>query len=175
MAATASVQEGNEASVSWTTITAGKFCTSDNNNPGDSYPIPIPTAGTKRSYWKSHCLYFTGTYTEISNIRIHTDGGGFGTGITCYVGDETLAAGSYEQATGTEGDTGDEIVASHSGITAKTDLFSYTSASKKTVDTGSYTGTGDRSKHVVLQLDVASTATAGDLAQEQIVWSYDEV
>ena len=176
MAATASVQECTGAGAgSWATVTAAKFCTADDNNPGTTNPIPIPAAGTKYSYWKSHCLQFTGAFTSITDIEIYTDGGGFGTGITCSVGTETIAEASYVQSTGTPGDTGTEMVAGHSGVTGKADLFGYTSGGTKSVDAGPYTSADDRCKHVVLQLDVISTATSGELTPETITFQYDEV
>ncbi|MBA7636229.1 hypothetical protein ES703_43845 [subsurface metagenome] len=175
MAASADVQECNgEAPGVWTTVTAAKFCTKDMHNPGTTYPIPIQAAATNYSFWKSHCLLFGGEFTEITNIKIYTDGVGFGTGITVNVGDETLAAASYVQATGTDGDTGTEMVTGHSGITAKTDFFTYTSEAAKDVDAGPISEAG-KSKHVVLQMDVIDTATPGELDTEEITWQYDEV
>ncbi|GAJ06578.1 unnamed protein product, partial [marine sediment metagenome] len=131
-------------------------------NPGTTFPIPIPAADTKYSFWKSHCLNFGGEFTEITNIKIYTDGGGFGTGITCNVGDETIDAADYVEATGTDGDTGTEMVAGHGGITGKADLFTYDVDTPKDVDAGPITEVG-QSKHVVLQLDVINTASLGEL------------
>lgn len=176
MAATVDVREINETSPGTpNVVTAAKFCTADLYNPGTTNPIPIPPSGTKRSYWKSHELYLSGAYTEISNIKIYTDGTGFGTGITTNIGDETLVSGSYEEATGTPGDTGDEVVANHTGITGVTDLFGYVEATPKDVDVGPYSSPPERSKHVVLQLDVDDTASPGEQTPETITWQYDEV
>lgn len=176
MAATVDVREINGAAAGTpSVVTAAKFCTADVFNPGTANPIPIPAAGSKYSYWKSHELYLTGTYTEISNIKIYTDGGGFGTGIAVNIGDETLVAGSYEQATGTPGDTGDEVVANHTGITGVTDLFGYDLASPKDVDAGPYSAPPERTKHVVLQMDVINTASPGEKTPETITFQYDEV
>lgn len=176
MAATVDVREINGAAAGTpTVVTAAKFCTADDPNPGTTNPIPIVTGQTKRSYWKSHELYLSGTYTQITTIKIYTDGGGFGTGITTYIGDETLVAGSYQQATGTPGDTGDEMVATHAGITAKTDLFTFVVGAPKTVDAGPYSTPPERTKHVVLQMDVADTASPGEKTPETVTWQYDEV
>jgi len=175
MTATCDVVECNGASPgTWTVVTSVRFCTADTYNPGLSYPIPIVSGQTKRSYWKSICLSFGGTYTQITNVCIYTDGSDFGTGITTYIGDETLPANSYQQATGVQGDTGDEMVATHSGITSKTAFFTYTSTNKKLVDAGPITGTA-KSKHVVLQMDVSDTATPGVKGPETITWTYDEI
>lgn len=176
MAATVDVREINGAAAGTpTVVTAAKFCTADNNNPGTTNPIPIVTGQTKRSYWKSHELYLSGTYTQISNIYIYCDGSMFEAGMTTYIGDETLVAASYQQATGTPGDTGDEMVAGHAGITAKTNLNTYVVGSPKLVDAGPYSTPPERTKHVVLQVDVADTATPGEKTPEVCTFRYDEV
>jgi hypothetical protein len=176
MAATVDVRELNGSGPTPSVVTAAKFCTADNNNPGTSNPIPIVAATTKYSYWKSHELYFTGSFTSITNIDIYCDGDMFDTGCEVYIGDTTLASGSYEQATGTPGDTGNEMVANHTGISARTNLETYTSGSRKTVDAGPITSAGTSSKHVVLQCEVdGDTASPGEKGPETITWQYDEV
>ena len=174
MVATATVKEGNGVTVTWTTITNGRFCTADDDNPGLTNPIPIPTAGTKYSYWKNHCLDFSDTFTQITNVKIYTTDLDFGTGTTVNVGDETLAAGSYEQALGTPGDTGTEVITGHTGISAKTDFSTYVTGNRKTVDAGPITSPGV-CKHIVLQMDVGTTAVQGQKTPETITWVYDEI
>lgn len=181
MAATVNVAEGNGATPTWTDITSARFCTADNYNPGTSYPIPIPDSGTKYSYWKSHRLEFTGTFTQIDNIKIYTDGTLGWTGCTAKAGDTDvsftppigLADGSYVVASGTEGDTGD-VITTHTNIASSADLFGYTSSTPLTVDTAAYTSAGN-SKHAVLQLEVTSTASSGTQAAETITWEWDEI
>ena len=174
MAATAAVEELNGAPTGTpATVTNVRFCTTDDDDPVATYPIPIPDAAQNYSYWKSLRLKFTGTYTQVTNVNIYSDGTGFGTGITVYIGDETGV--TYEQATGTPGTTGDELVATHTGITAETDLFSFTSGSQMTVDATTISGDPGYAKEVVLQMKVESTATAGTLAAETITWQYDEI
>ena len=181
MAATVDVREGNGAGPTWTVVTAAKFCTDDDYNPGSNNPIPIPAAGTNYSYWKSHELYLSGTYTSISNIKIYTDGAlGWGAGVTCQIavktGDYGVPPASYDQASGTPGDTGDEVVATHTwGFTGKTDLFTFTSGAPCDVDAGPYSTPPEQTDHVVLQLDVTTTATPGEKTPETIWWRYDEV
>jgi len=175
MAATATVEELNGAPTGTpATVTNVRFCTADDDNPGASYPIPIPDSSSVNSYWKTLRLKFSGSYTQVTNVYIYTDGtSGFGTGITTYIGDET--GETYEQATGTPGEDGDEMVTSHTGIDGKTDLFTYTSGSPKEVDTTTISGDPDYAKVIVLQMNVASTATAGTLSAETITWQYDEI
>jgi len=180
MAATVDVQEGNGVGPTWTTVTAAKFCTEDVYNPGTTNPIPIPAAGSKYSYWKSHQLHLSGTYTEISNIKIYTDGGGFEAGAVTYIyhksSDYGVPQANYDQASGTPGDTGDEAQATHTrAFTGKTDLFSYVLATPCDVDAGPYNTPDEDTKHIVLQLEVDNTATPGEKSPETISWQYDEV
>jgi len=174
ISASGAVKEGNGAGPVWTTITACHFCVKDMYNPGSTYKVPVPAAGTIYSYWKSLALEISGTYTTVDNIKIYTDGGGFGAGITVKVGDETIVTGSYVQATGTEGETGVEMVANHGGISASTDFFTYNSGAVKSVTGSMASNETLKSSHVVLQMEVTSAASAGDLTDETITWRWDE-
>jgi len=174
MAATLTLYAITGASPTYTNIGGLiTFCTADEASPGTEHTIPYPTSGTKRSYWKNLTLYITGSFTQVKNIRLFTSGASW-TGITIYCGNETLAIASYQQATGVEDDSGNEVVTTHDHITAKTDLFTYTYTTPKTVDSTIYTTTG-YSKHVVLQMDVDSTVTLGALSSKVITWIYDEI
>ena len=174
MAATATVQEANGAGPTYTDITTARFATMDAYNPGTSNPIPVPAAGTNYSYVKTFRLKFTGTYTQITNVNIYTDGGGFGTGITTYAGNET--GQTYAQATGTQGTTGTAMLTLYSGvITGKTDIFTYTSGSQKAIDATTITGNPAYSKVFMCQMEVGTTASAGTLSAETFTWQYDEI
>lgn len=173
MAATATVEELNGAPTGDpNTVTNVRFCTTDAYNPVATYPIPIPDSGTNYSYWKTLRLKFTGSYTQVTNVLIYSDGTGFGTGITTNIGDEV--GQTYEQATGTPGATGD-IMTDHTSITGVTDLMTYVSTAAKTVDDTTLSGDPDYAKEIVLQMVVIDTATAGTLAAETITWQYDEI
>ena len=174
MPATAVVRELNGAGPTPTTLIAARFKTADDPVVDFTNPIPIPAAGTNRSFWKSHELRFSGVFGSISNVVIFSDGGGF-IGVTTFVGDETITPAAYQQASGTVGVDGDEIVATHGGITAKTDLFNFTTGAPKTVDAGPIVASPSSSNHVVLQMDVPSTVSQGDLADETLTWRYDEI
>lgn len=162
-----------------------RFKTADNATIDTINPIPIPTSGTKYSYWKQIYLEVTGgTFTQIDNVKIYSDGSNFGTGITLNVGDETPTHNSgsdagYEVATGTPDDTGDEVVATHTGITGVTNMFSFTGGSPKSVSIseagGVINATGESTDYVVLQVAVLNTATAGDLPDETLTFQYDEI
>ena len=157
-----------------------RFKYADNNTIDLNDPIPIPSAGTNRSRWKH--MYIKATTapdTQIDNLKIFTDGTGFGAGITVLVGTETpvntLAADTgYEVS-----DVADEVMTAHAEITATTDFFLATSGSPKAVDIDEASAIIDaineESGYVVLQMEVISTAAPGDLADETITWEYDEI
>ena len=162
-----------------------RFKTADDATIDTNNPIPIPAAGTKYSYWKQMYLYCgTAPSTKVDNIKFYTDEGGFGTGITVKAGDEfpTKTAASdagYEVATGTPGDTGDEMVAAHAGLTGSTDVFTFSSAAPLSVSIGEagniIDAIGETTNYVILQMEVISTASPGDLTDETMTWKYDEV
>jgi hypothetical protein len=199
MTATVSIQEGNGASVTWTTITSGRYCTTDSNAPGSNNPCVVPASGYNYSYWKHHVLAFTGTFTSISNIRWYTSGaiktnwalGTSGTGGMLMVGvldtptnGNGCPYGSYDQADGTAGTTGYYMKDSSNGHTyyrgqsvGVYDADSYLSASPLTVDTNTYTTSSSPaiSYAVVTQVKIASDATQGDKASETLTFRYDEI
>lgn len=162
-----------------------RFKTADNATIDDNDPIPIPTAGTKYSYWKQIYLYCgTAPSTKVDNVKLYSDGTGFGTGITLKVGEQfpvktnALNTG-YEVATGTPGDTGDEMVAAHAGLTSSVDMFGKTSGSPLSVtinEAGNIIDAiGETTNYVCLQMEVISTASPGNLTDETLTFQYDEV
>lgn len=192
MAATVNVQEGNGASVSWTTKTAIRFCTKDENNPLLTYPIPIPSSSFNYSYWKSIVLDLSGSFTKINNVRFYSDGSigwNFGTGGGLFVGkrdsgDNGCPTANYQQSAGTEGTTGYEMGNATNGhayykgqSTPKVNVNSYTSGSPLTVDSSDHTS-AEKTKHVVLQVKVdtqANGASQGSQAAENLTFLYDEI
>lgn len=153
--------------------------TSDAPVPGTSDPIPIPGAGTNFSYWVVTRINAVSTPTgTINNLKWYTDGTNSWTGVTVEVGTAT----DYTQATGTQGTSGDELTNTNytTGTLTPTDpsadnAFAYTSGSPLSVTgTISNPSTGEFGDHVVYQLSVGSTATAGTLASETFTWVYDE-
>jgi len=161
-----------------------RFKTADDPTIDANNPIPIPASGTKRSFWKHIFLEVTaGPFTQIDNVKFFTDGTGFGTGITTFVADETPTKNSastagYDQATGMVGDDGDELT-THTNVTAKTDAFTFTSGTPKTVsisESGAIIdAVNETTNYVIGQMDVASTAGPGDLPNETWTFQYDEI
>lgn len=168
---------GTAASPSQTDITGINTranATDAHSTGGTDYPIAIPDSGTNYSYWVSTKLYVnsnTGNNT-IDNLKWYTDGtANFGTDV----GANVAAADSYDQASGTEGTSGDELTTgNHTGLAASpSDAFGYTSGSALTLS-GSTTGTGDVGQFAVYQVTVGTGASVGATSQETFTWSYDE-
>lgn len=164
VAATVASQGGTQTD---TAVTAPRFCTTDQPNPGLAYCVRIPASGTYRSYALWTFLYADSAPAgTINNVRWYTDGTiGYGTGVTLYVG----TTSTYLQATGTEGTTGDD------SAVATTTASTYISGSTLSVS-GSLSNPFNAkvSSFVVLQVDVTSSAAAGTKTAETITWRYDE-
>lgn len=189
MAATVSIFADKGATPSAVDVvsTGIKFRTDDNPDTIDNTnPIPIPSAGTKRSFWVHLYLKVTGgTFTDISNVKFYTAGGTLygDAGVTLYVGTETPTKNSgsnagYTQATGTVGDSGSEMVVGHAVVTAKANANIFVVGSPKAItisEAGNIiNAVNETSNYVVLQLDVANTATAGTKTAETLTFRYDE-
>lgn len=196
MVATTNVEECNGAGAgTWTVITQGRYCTRDAYNPVLNDPCVVPLADFNRSYAKSHRLAWSGTYTQISNIRWYTSGNiktnwALGTGgmlLVCKksTGDNGCPTGSYDQATGVQGTSGNDVddagvghayyKTGTSNHAAPIDADTCLSGAPLTVDTTAYGPGGGHSKHVVTQALIASDATQGDKANETFTWRYDEI
>jgi len=163
-----------------------RFKTADNATIDNADPIPIPATGNVNSFWKSIYLKCTGgSFTQIDNVKFYTDGSNFGTGIVTYVGDQlpthnSGATTGYVLASGTVGTDGAEMVASYTGVSAKTNAFSFTSAGTTKTITISEAGglidaSGESTNYLVTQMNVASTAGPGNLANETWTYQYDEI
>lgn len=190
MAADVSIQEANGAGPAYTDITSARYCTADSVTPGTVNPIPIPSAGSfNRSYWKSHCLVMSGTFTDISNIKWYSDGAEawtLGTSGQIFIGtkgsgDNGCPTANYVQAGGTQGTTGNDIwdttgdgYTYYSGETPSL-ATTYTSASPLSVDSTHYSAAGSRCKFVVTQVSVDDDATHGAQTAEVFTWRFDEV
>jgi len=191
MVATVNVQRitGPAGSKTYTTVTAVRLRTDDAITADTSNPIPIPSSGYNYSYWASICLDLSGTFTQISNIRHYSDGSigwTFGTGGELRrgnrdSGDHGCPDASYQQASGTAGTTGYAIEDATNGhayyntqTTKTANVANDTSGSPAIIDSSTYTAAG-KTKHIVLQVKVASDATQGTQSAETLSFKYDEI
>jgi hypothetical protein len=162
-----------------------KFKTADNKTIDNVNPIPKPAAGTNYSFWKSIYLRCSvAPSSQCDNFKYYTDGGGFGTGIALKIGTQhpvktSISNAGYEVATGTIGETGNEMVAGHAGLSASSDLFGYTSAAPKSVTCGEagniINAIGETTNYILLQAEVINTASAGTPSNETFTWKWDEI
>jgi len=191
MAATVVVEEGNGSSPVWTPVSDIRFCSRDSFNPGVDSPIPIPATGFNYSYWKSLRLAWSGTFTELSNIKVFSDGdipwqlgtdGGLRAGKKD-TGDNGCPETEYEQSGGAQGISGYSIADGVNGhdfykgeSTPTANLSDYIEESPYIIDTGPYGPEDDAfSKHLVVQVRVAPDAIAGQKPSELIRWMWDEI
>jgi hypothetical protein len=67
----------------------------------------------------------------------------------------------------------------HTNISTKTDAFTFTSGSPKAISISEagavIDATGESTDYLVSQMDVTTTASPGDLADETWTFQYDEI
>ena len=178
MALVYTVERGTGAGPSWATVTNVRLRTDDTNTQDLTNPVPIAGA-LKRSYWGNIRLEFSGTFSQLDNIRHFSDGSidfthGTAGALQCNSTPGGVTDGQYDQATGTPGDTGDELVATHSNVSAKTDIENHTTGSPLTVDAGPYSSAGN-TNHICVQEDVDTDATQGLQTAETLTFRGDEI
>ena len=172
--------------------TSTRLQTKDQFAPTDtSYPIPIPTSGFKYSFWIHVYLKITvAPSVKINNIRFYSDGTigwNFGTNGELRVGNRDSGDigcpmdTEYDVATGTEGDTGDEIEHATNGhgyyngqTTPIKNVEDFTESSPATVDSSDHTTT-EKCKAVVLQCRAANDAVQGEQSDETLTFKFDEI
>lgn len=157
-----------------------RYKRADDGTIDTSNPNIIPSAGTTNSRWKSLFLKCTtAPDTQVNNVKIYTDGTGFGTGITVNVGDETPTKNNASSAGYDPADTNDDPLVNHADISGVTDFFTFTSGSPKAVsisEAGSIINAiNETTDYVVTQMDIINTATPGDLPNESVTWEWDEI
>jgi len=197
MVATVVVKELNGAGPAYTTVSVAapaRYKTKDEVTSDLNYPCVIAAAGLHYSYWKSHGLNLSGAFTRINNVRWYTDGGTstwtYGTGGLVVVGQRdatplVTAQGcpdaSYDQATGTEGTTGDDLYDVTDGHAyyktgvgvAPVDVADFTNVAPMVVDLGNHDA-AEMTKHVVTQVIIDDDAIQGLQADATytFVWTW---
>lgn len=188
------IQQYTGATPTKTPVTTPRLSTADSSNPLLIYPIPVPTSGFNYSYWMTLHLTITAfnNATLLNNHKFYSDGtigwtcGTNGGVLICKksTGDCGVPVVSYDQATGTQGITGDYSYDGTNGHTyyktgttnaaAPVSVATYTPASTLTVDTGDHT-IAEAFKGIVLQLKVATDATQGKQTAETLNFIWDEI
>jgi hypothetical protein len=157
-----------------------RFNAEDTNDQDLASPVIIPGAGTEYSYIKHIYLdCTTAPDTQVDAVKLYTDDAlGWGTGVTVQVGDGVQTKNSGSSA-GYDVADAQEVITTHTHVSAKTDLFTYDSAAPRTMtisEAGSIINAiGESSDYAVVNMEVASTAVAGTKTAETVTWQYDEV
>lgn len=196
MVSVVNVEECNGSGAgTWTPITSGRYCTRDAYNPQLQDPCIVPLEDFNRSWAKSHRLAWTAPSVSISDIRWYTSGNikntwHLGTGgmlLVCVksTGDNGCPTGSYSQATGVQGTSGDDVDNASVGHPyyksgtdnhhVPVDADTYLAGTPLLVDSNVYGATSGHSYHVVTQALIAPDAIQGDQANETITWRYNEI
>jgi len=189
--ATVTVKQLTGAGPSADTVTTPRLSTSDSNNPGTSNPIPIADSGLTFSYWMSLQLTIDAMNdaTLLNNHKFYSDGAigwTLGTGGKLVVGlrdsgDNGCPSGSYQQADGSEGVSGDDMEddtdghAYYKSQDPETGLVSaYTSGSSLLIDSADHSE-AEAFDHVVIQAVVDDDATRGAQVAETLTFVWDEI
>jgi len=180
-----------------------RFKTADDFNIDANDPIPIPAPGPPNfAFWKNLYMRITGgTGTLIRNVKFFTDTTGFGTGIVTRVGtnipfpeNSSLTQSGYEVATGVGaghgvGISGDDMnftndpVNGNTGVTTTADAFSFSSGVPLVMEINQTNNSpatemkaiGERTRYLVYQMEVDSSAAPGALVAETWTFQYEEI
>jgi len=158
-----------------------RFKLADDATIDENDKMVVPAAGTAYTYWKHICLLCDAADGHtINNVAIYSDGGSFNANVDVMIGDEHPERTSASDAGYEVANNANELVGEHGGITGSSSLFGYTAGEGTDFDiTISEAGNiinaaNETCNYAVLQMNVASTADPGDLANETGTFSYDE-
>jgi len=165
-----------------------QFKLADNANVDQNDKMVIPGGGLGPYYscWKHIYLYCDNPDGHsINNVKLYSDGtNSLGTGVSVKVGlqfpvKNSGSSAGYEVAHAAVGNTSDELVAGHGGITSSASIFNYTVGASALAVTISEAGAvinlaGETSNYTAWQMEVADTASVGQTANEVGAFSYDE-
>ena len=158
-------------------VTNLRFNEADDNVQDTSDPCVIPGAGTDYSYWKHIYLKCTtAPSVQCNNFKFYSDGAAMDTGTLIKVATNVVDNDTdYDQAAGT-----DEMVANHTGVDASADVNNYTSGGSQlsiTVVPGDniVDAIGEETDYIMLQLEVTSTASPGQMTSKTLTVQYDEI
>lgn len=175
MAATVQIQEKNGATPTATQKDGGtvRFKNADDATVDNNDPLVKPSSNREYSYEKWVIFNVTGgTYTNITNIEFYMDGtNNYATGIKLWGKNVTTYV---TPAVPTETNDPPQIPVNGTPGAA-TDAFSWTSGSPLTLGAGPFTGTGEKGDHIVLVMEVETTASNGASGDETATWEWDEI
>lgn len=150
-----STDAGTENSISDIMFRSNDSHLTDKNNP-----ITIPASGTNYSYEKWLRWECTAAPdTQCTNFEFWGPDSTPGTGLTIYAGTT---------------DTGVTPTDSDSSVATTQQDTNYYDSSNTLSISGTLTSVGNKTDYLVLQLDVADTASQGDMSTQTMNYAYDE-
>lgn len=173
MAATMLVQEKNGAGETATNKTAGtvRHKNADNATVDTANPLIKPASGQEYSYQKWLRLNVSGTFTQVSNLKVYTDGAnGLGTGVKLW----WITAAAYS----TPVIPNESLDPPQHASTNMTNAFSYTSAAPLSLGAGPFDNTAlpkDIGSYLISVMEVETTAAQGITPGETITFAWDEI
>ena len=169
MVATVIINEKNDAGAKTPKTSATvRFKNDDNSDVDTLDPMVVPTGNSDYSFEKWLQLECTvAPDTEITNGEVYCDGTLFGGTDVEIWGKVITAFATPAEGTGTTG--------TPSTPTATANIEGWTTGAAQALTLGTVTGIGDMGDHVVLVMEVTSSATQGTLAAETLTFRYDEI
>lgn len=173
MAATVQIRQYTGAGPTQTDKTSGSIVAGTSDELAASN-LRVPSSGSNYSYWLTTGLYCTvAADNALNNIKWYSDGTNtLGTGVDMVV----TPASAYVQSVGTAGSSGSVLnLANHLGASAVPVAYeTYTSGAKLTIAGSTDTTTGCFGDFLVMQVNIESTAGAGNTGEETLTWQWDE-
>lgn len=122
-------------------------------------PLQIPAAGTTYSYERFIRAKFNGTFATVNNVKFYKSAGTLGTGYTIKAASRGASAYTTPVNTASSYATADVPTVVGSALTASA---------------GDISSAGSYSQYIVLQAQVATTATTGSATAATYTWQWDE-
>lgn len=144
-----------------TDIIFGLKSVDDHATPPADAPVTIPAAGTNYSYecWmRFKCTVAPSNMCE--NFKIWSSGSAVGTGLVITV--NSTAVTTYATPVNTDSNKGTRVDFATKGSGAKISVA------------GELNAIGEKTDFSVFQLEVGTTTSPGDMADQTVYYSYDE-
>jgi len=177
MAATIQIREKNGAGQTATDKTAGtiRFKKADDAGVDLLNPLVVPSSATEYSCQKWLRMYVAGgSYTQISNLRLYSDGAsGYGSGVKLWA--KTAAAYATPSIPSTANDP------PQLSAVPMVDMFTYTAGAPLDMDdlaAGPFDASGvpkDIGNYLVLVMEVEIGTAQGVKPAETLTFAWDEI
>lgn len=156
MAATLDWQISTAATASWSNVTKLRYKAANDNNDDNADPLVKPSSGTNHSFEKATRINVSvGPSSQLSNLRVKLNAS-MDTGLTMFHG----FTATYSQPVGT-----------NSGIATS----ALTTSEVSWDNSGTKTDTGQWGDFLYTQIDISTSASGGEITDNQLVAVFDEI